>query len=521
MQRPTRALIFLTAGVAAFLVITALLYQLGMARLEGRRTSFWQSIEWASETLSTTGYGADAPWKHPVMILLVVFVQFAGVFLMYLIIPLVLLPFLAERFEQKVPRRPRENLAGHVVIYRFGAPVETLLQRLSAEGVPSLVVELDERRARSVLERGQDVVFTREEENALDVCRIGSARAIIANGTDQESAALILRARQMGFAGEIYALVEDPSHRKPMELAGATAVYTPRHIIAAALAAHASDLLSPRLPGLDAIEGVARREIRVPAGSPLAGRTLRQAAVPAAIVGVWRRSSLDARCTADAAIEAGDVLEVVGTPAALEETAGVIGGTLLRNSGPFLIAGFGEVGRKVHELLRDVGEEVRVIERNAQPVVDVAGDVLDYSVLERAGLRTARALILALDSDDSTLFATVIARDYADDVPIIARVNHSRNLDNIHRAGADYALSIADVSGQMLSTRLLRRHARVREEHRRVVSIDGGSCAGRTLAEVCAEGRTLLALESSGRLLERVDPARTIEKTDRLWVCAL
>ena len=68
-------------------------------------------------------------------------------------------------------------------------------------------------------------------------------------------------------------------------------------------------------------------------------------------------------------------------------------------------------------------------------------------MLERAGVGEARAIVLALNSDDATLFATVIARDIAPDVPVIARVNHARNLDNMHRAGADYALSISDVSG--------------------------------------------------------------------------
>lgn len=125
-----------------------------------------------------------------------------------------------------------------------------------------------------------------------------------------------------------------------------------------------------------------------------------------------------------------------------------------------------------------------MIEKQAAPNVDYAGDVLDTSLLERAKLPDVRALILALDSDDSTLFATVIARDVAPDVPIIARVNHARNLDNIHRAGADYALSIADVSGQMLCSRLLGKHARVREEHRRVVRLDAdASVDGVLLAE--------------------------------------
>nr|MDQ3281927.1 NAD-binding protein [Acidobacteriota bacterium] len=474
MLRSSKRLFWLLAGLIAFLIAAALLYQLGMAHLEGKPRSFWSALQWASETLSTTGYGADARWAHPAMVLLVVIVQFAGVFLVFLIIPIFLIPYLSERFEERVPRVADEKLADHVVVYRFGPSVESLLLRLAQEKVPTLVVEVDEDRARAMLERKQPVVFVRSDDDALDVCRLSRARALVANGEDQENAAIILRARQMGFPRDVFAFVENPSHRKPMELAGATAVYTPRHIVAAALAAHASDRLSPRLPGLEQIAGVVRRELRVPASSAITGLTLEKAELPASVVGIWRNSQLVTRCTPDTVLDAHAVLELVGTPEQLEACAWRAGTKLLHHRGAFLVAGFGEVGRKVHELLCDAGEETRVIERHAGPNVDFVGDVLDSSVLEKACLADARALILALDSDDSTLFATVIARDLAPDVPIIARVNHARNLDNIHRAGADYALSIADVSGQMVSSRLLGRRMRGREEHRRVVRTDAG-----------------------------------------------
>jgi len=488
VQRSSKRLLVLIGALIAFVILTALLYQFGMARFEGQRRSFWQAFEWAGESLSTTGYGADSKWSHPAMVTFVVAVQFVGVFLVFLIIPIYLVPFLEERFEEKVPRAADAKLTNHVVVYRFGPAVETLLQRLKTNDLASLVVEIDEPQARAVMESGQAVVFSRTEEDVLDVCRLEHARAIVANGRDQENAALILRARHMGFRGEIYAFVEDPSHRKPMELSGATAAYTPRHIIAAALAAHASDRISPRLPGLDQIDGLVRRELRVPASSPLAGRTLGEARLPAVVVGIWSRSRLQTRVSDDTVIEPNSVLELVGDAESLAKAAQQAGAKLLRNSGPFLVGGFGEVGRKVHELLTDAEEEVRVVERAAGTNVDVVGDVLDSSVLARAGIAEARALVLALDSDDSTLFATVIARDIVDDVPIIARVNHARNLDNIHRAGADYALSISDISGEMLSARLLGRQARVREEHRRVTRIDGAWCVADS------EGRAIVRL---------------------------
>jgi len=523
MNRSTRRLLALAAGLVGFIILAALVYQIGMLKLEGQHRSFWRSLEWATETISTTGYGSDNQWSHPVMIILVVLMQFAGILLVPVIVSAFLVPFMEERFEQLLPRTA-PAIDGHVVVYRYGPTVETLLQRLKNGGVLSLVVETDEAAARSVLDHGFPVVFSRAEEEALDLCRLGGARALVANGTDEQNASIILRARQMGFQREVYALVEDPSHRKPMELAGATAVYTPRHIVAAALAAHASDRISPRLPGAESIPSIHRREIRVPSSSPIAGMTLGQARLGAEsgaiVVGQWTRSRLHARCDAAMRIEPGALLEMVGTDEALDQAAILIGGVYLRQSGPFVIGGFGEVGRKVHELLRDAGEEVSVVERHASPGVDVVGDVLDSRVLEDAGMENARTVILALNSDDATLFATVIVRDAAPNVTVIARVNHSRNLENIYRAGADYALSISDVSGEMLSARLLGRVARSREEHRQVVRVPIRAAAGRSVRNsgVRAHGCSLIAIDRGSEFVE-VTADTALAAGDQAYLC--
>ena len=523
MHRSTRRLVALAAGLLAFVVGSALLYQFGMAALEGKHRTFWDAIEWAAETLSTTGYGYDSRWSHPAMVILVVAVQFVGVFLFFLVVPIFMIPFLEERFEERLPREAGE-ISHHVVIYRFGPAVETLLQRLQTDGVPALIVETDETAARAVLEMEQRVVFTRAEEDALDACKLGAARALVANGRDEENAAIVLRARQMGFRGEIFAFVEEPAHRRPIELAGATSAYTPRHIIAAALAAHASDRISPRLPGAESIQGLERREVRVSASSPLAGKTLAEAEIGsrtgAIVVGQWSRSRLDAACGSDLRIEPGALIEVVGDEESLDRAAKLFGASYMRQRGPYLIAGFGEVGRKVHELLTDAGEEVRVIERQAVTGVDFVGNVLDPSVLARAGLNESRGVVLALDSDDATLFATVICRDAASDVPIIARVNHARNIDNIYRAGADYALSISDISGEMLTSRLLGR-SRTREQHRKIARFAADGTAGQTLSELPfrKHGCSVVAIARGGAFVTRLRSETRIEPGDLLYVC--
>jgi len=139
-------------------------------------------------------------------------------------------------------------------------------------------------------------------------------------------------------------------------------------------------------------------------------------------------------------------------------------------------------------------------------------------VLERAALHECRAVVLALNSDDSTLFATVIARDAASDVPVIARVNHSRNIENIYRAGADFALSISDISGEMLSARLLGRVARSRDEHRQVLRVIASARQSLRDLPLRQHGCSLLALKRTSAFLP-ITAETFVEPGDELYVC--
>ncbi|HEV7515886.1 MAG TPA: ion channel, partial [Thermoanaerobaculia bacterium] len=104
MKCSQKRLLLLFLGLPVLVLGCTLLYMVGMSYLEGSPRGFWDSLEWSAETLTTTGYGADSHWRHPAMVLLVVTVQFVGVFLVFLIFPLFLIPFLEERFETRLPQ---------------------------------------------------------------------------------------------------------------------------------------------------------------------------------------------------------------------------------------------------------------------------------------------------------------------------------------------------------------------------------------------------------------------------------
>lgn len=59
LQRSTCRLIAMLALLSVAVLVLGVLYMLGMTYLEGNPREFWSSVEWASKTLTTTGYGAD------------------------------------------------------------------------------------------------------------------------------------------------------------------------------------------------------------------------------------------------------------------------------------------------------------------------------------------------------------------------------------------------------------------------------------------------------------------------------
>ncbi len=528
MNRTRIRFLTLLAILPVVVVLSASLYRLGMVHIEGEDRDFWSALEFASETITTVGYGADADWEHPAMVLYVIGLQFMGVVLIYMIVPMVLIPFLEERFESRLPRRA-PKMSDHVVIYQYGSPVETLCQELIQTKTPFVIIEHDPQVTRQLLERKLPVIHADSASAALENVHIEKARAMIANGTDEENAAMMLVAQQIEFDGEILALVEEPYHRKPISLAGASAVYTPRHVLGAALAARASRRISPRVSGIQQLgRKLQVSEIPVSDSSELVGQTLAEAKLGertgATIIGQWLTGRLETQPGADMVIHRRGILVSVGNAESLERLTEIASGGRgeLKRDGTFLIAGYGEVGRKVGQLLRDAGEKVRVINLEARPGVDVVGNVLKPGVLEAGSVDSAQVVILALDSDSATLFATVIVKDQAPDVTVIARVNEAENVERIHRAGADFALSISQVSGQILAHRLLRQEAIAVDPQLRVLRSPAARLSGQHPTSLDVRQKTgcsIVAVERGDDLIVEFDPEFSFEASDLVYVC--
>ncbi len=517
LPRSYRRLLLLILSLPMMLVVLGLVYQLGMLYFEGQPRTLGDSIEWAAETLTTTGYGKDMHWSNPFMVAYVVAVQFAGTMLIFLVFPVFLIPFFEERFEARLPR-VLPPMAGRVLIYRYGPAVTSLLDLLAHEEVQAVIFEEDEPTARRLRERGLEVVFGNLREEDPDLSNLVGARGLVLNGEDNYNAAMTLNARYYGYTGKIVAMVQDPNRRPPMVRAGATTAFTPTHVLAAALAARASMKISPRVAGVRHLgEHLEVAELRVHAASPFAGKTIGEARIReqtgATIIGLWVGGVLSAQPKLDSRLDVGTIIVAIGSHPSIDRLGALA--TPVPREGAFLVVGNTDIGRKVAEFLRDAGEAVRLLAAAEGPGVDVVGDHLDNRVLERVGVGGLQGIILALDSDSATLFATAVMRSLSPDAMIMAGVRQAENVSRIHRAGADFALSMSQVAGQLLSYHLFGQSAVSLEGKIKIVATAAGNFVGRPLLKHWIRDRTgcsVVAVERGEGIL--VDFDETFEVRD-------
>lgn len=524
LKRSTKRLFALILSIPLVILAGGSIYMLGMTYLEHTPRDFLTSVEWAAETLTTTGYGSDSHWTHPLMTLFVIFFQLVGMSFFVLIFPVFFLPYFEERFEARLPGS-LPAMAGRVLIHRYGPAVDSLVEELRRVGTAFVILEQDERQARRLRDRGYNVVFGTLDEQPGMLDGIEAAQALITNADDHADATFIMMARERGYTGPILALAEDPLHRPPMEKIGATAVFTPSHVLGAALAARASARISPKVEGLQLLgERVGIADFRVQATSPLAGQRLGDLRMRArhgvSVIGQWNGGRFTLTEGTDTRIEAGAILVAAGAYANLAKVERMA--TPLRIHGPIVVAGYGAVGHKVVEMLRDAGETAIVIDVRPGSDVDVVGNILEHATLERAKVRSASAVVLALSNDSAGVFAAAVVRDYAPEVRLIARVNLAPNVARLYQAGADLALSVGQVAGQILAHHLLGETAVTVEQRLKLARLTAGTMVGGHPWQASVREKTasaVVALERGADVLVEFDPEFQVRADDVLFVC--
>ncbi len=134
-------------------------------------------------------------------------------------------------------------------------------------------------------------------------------------------------------------------------------------------------------------------------------------------------------------------------------------GKIEKLSGHYILCGYGRVGREIAEEFASGGVEFVVIDQDEsnseeclrKGYLNLLGDASRDEVLEASGVRRAKGLVAAVDSDADNMFVVVSARELNPDLYIVARAESDESLSKLKRAGADRTLSPYAVGGRRLA----------------------------------------------------------------------
>ena len=418
--------------------------------LGGVEIGWVEAFYWVLTTMSTLGYG-DITFSGDIGRLFSMIVMFTGVFYLFIVLPFVFMEFLYKPFMEyqtgaRVARRFEPVKQKHVILTHYDSISHVLMDKLTHFGYPFVLIVSNIKEALRLHDMGFPIMVGNLDENETFVdASIENAAMVVTTDEDIRNVNIAFRARDSSPDLTIVSTCNKTTSEEVLSLAGATHVIRPAQQMGRFLSRRicCTDNATHIIGSFDEVL-IAEATIH---GTPLVGQNLRDAMLRESygvnVVGMWERGHFELP-NPSTMLNNHTVLLLAGT----EETFANYDkdfGNLKTNNAPVIIIGAGRVGRETAKALDEGNISYRVIESDEKKASMVSncilGDASDKSVLERAGINKSPALIITSHDDETNVYLTIYGRKLRPDIQIITRAFVHRNIEPLHRAGADFVMS--------------------------------------------------------------------------------
>lgn len=502
----------------AIMFVYTILFHVLMASVEGQEHSWLTGFYWTLTVMSTLGFG-DITFHTDIGRLFSIVVLMSGVVLLLIMLPFAFIryfyaPWLEAQLRARVPRKIPGELCDHVVIACKDAMTNNLVRKLNAVGIPHCIVEKDPLVATAMRENGLNAVVG-EIDDVATYKNVGveRARLVVANAADATNTNIILTIRSLSEDVPILAVAEEEDSIDIFRVSGGEeldsnkAAERPKKEVrtfAVPLKVHLGEHLAKRVSvGVGRAHEVGCYEnLRIVEFlihdtdfvDEKLGETRFRERTGMSMLGIWEAGKF-------MPVDLNHILSEKSVPVAIgdEEAVRKLNGLLdkmittkRKANHEVLVIGGGKVGRSTARALMKDKIRVRMLDRDASLKDTLKGccdevtigDGADLETLERAGIHQVSAVALTTNDDAENIHLAVYCRKIRKELSIVSRMTLERNIDAIHRAGADYVLGYASLGCEYVMSRISGREPVMVGEGADLVTLDlPKSVAGKTLGE--------------------------------------
>lgn len=445
-----------------YLLLMVLIYSVLfhiLMRAEGQEHSWLTGFYWTLTVMTTLGFG-DITFHTDIGRTFSLVVLLSGVMFLLIVLPFAFIhlfyaPWLEAQSQMQAPREVGPEVRGHVILTHYEPVAISLIERLKLNHTPYVVLESDISRALELHAKGVNVVVA-QLDSVESYHRLGTERAalVAATGDDYTNTNTAFTVREVSSTIPIVAVSRAPDSVDIMELAGATNVINLPTMLGRALARRTlgGDVRANVIGEFGSLQ-IAEAPVT---DTPWVGKTIIASRIREAtgltIVGLWERGVFHVP-RADSVLERTTVLVLAGTHQQLERFAEL---TAIYNlsDAPVVIIGGGRVGRAAAEALRERDVPFRIVEKDPGAIRDpetyVLGDAADRERLIAAGIMEAPTAMVTTNDDPTNIYLTIYCRRLHPDMQIVSRATLERNVQTLHRAGADFVMSYASMGASAI-----------------------------------------------------------------------
>lgn len=522
-RRPTRLNALNLLRFLIFLALLVTLYSVAfhyIMQYEGSTNYSWVTgFYWTLTVMSTLSFG-DITFASDLGRAFSTVVLLSGIVFLLVLLPFTFIeffyePWLKAQAEARAPRRLPESTRGHVILTDYDAVTHALIDRLVKYHYPYVLLAPDLGEALRLYDLGYRVVVG-DLDNPETYRQVQVAQALLVATTQNEriNTNVTFTVREISETVPIVATANTSASVDILQLAGCNHVLQLGKLMGQGLARRVigGSRLAHVIGSFDELliaEATVDR-------TPLVGKTLRDSGlreqVGINVLGVWQRGVFEL-AHPDMPLESGIVLVIAGTEAQMKRYND-LRHEQPETDTPVLIIGGGRVGRATAQALVERGFDYRIVEMQPERVPNsakyVLGDAADLDVLEQAGIRQTRAVVVTTHDDDTNIYLTLYCRRLRRDIQIISRSRLERNVATLHRAGADFVMSYASIGATMMFNLLNRSNILMVAEGLDLIKIKvPPSLAGRTIAQADVRhktGCTIVALDVGDVIHTNPDP---------------